>query len=188
MKIGLFSGSFNPVHIGHVQLAEYLCQQQGLDEVWMILSPHNPLKKVEGLADDQHRLNMLRLALEDKQNIKPSDIELHLPRPSYTYLTLQQLGQMYPQHTFVLIVGEDNMLCFDKWKNYAWILQHHEVLVYPRGTERHVCTYPNMRSVEAPLFPISSTQIRQSIKEHKDVTEWLHPKVNEYIHQNRLYL
>ena len=188
MRIGLFSGSFNPVHKGHVMLAEYLCKQQGLDEVWMVLSPHNPMKRVEGLADDVHRLNMLKLALEDQLNIRPSDVELLLPRPSYTYRTLQYLTQAYPQHTFVLIIGEDNMLCFDKWKNYRWILDNYEILVYPRGTERHECTYANMKKVEAPLFPISSTWIRQCIKDDMDLTEWLEPKVSDYIKQNKLYL
>ncbi|MBO7259811.1 MAG: nicotinate-nucleotide adenylyltransferase [Paludibacteraceae bacterium] len=188
MRIGLFAGSFNPVHKGHVLLADYLCKQQGLDEVWMVLSPHNPMKRAEGLADDQHRLNMLKLMLEDLPDIKVSDVELHLPRPSYTYRTLQHLSQLYPQHTFVLIIGEDNMLCFDKWKNYQWILEHYEILVYPRGSERHECTYVNMRRVDAPLFPISSTQIRQNLKDNIDVTEWLNPKVCEYIKQYELYV
>ena len=187
MRIGLFSGSLNPVHVGHVRLAEFLRDEQGLDEVWMVLSPHNPLKRVSGLASDEHRLRMLTLALEDITGICPSDVELSLPRPSYTSATLKHLSENYPQHSFVLIIGEDNMRCFDKWKDYDWILAHYEVCVYPRGEERMQCPYSTMRMVNAPLFPISSTEIRQGIQTGKDVSKWLHPRVWEYIQAHKLY-
>lgn len=188
MRIGLFSGSFNPVHVGHVLLAKHLCETQGLDEVWMVVSPHNPLKIAAGLAPEEDRLRMLELALADCTQIRPSDVELHLPRPSFTCVTLQHLSEIFPQHSFVLIIGEDNMLCFDKWKDYQWILEHYEVCVYPRGEVRQDCSYARMRRVDAPLFPISSTEIRQGIRDGKDMSEWLHPAVQKYIEEHGLYL
>ena len=132
MKIGLYFGTFNPIHIGHMIIANHLAEHTDLDQIWMIVTPHNPLKKKDTLLDDYNRLQMVYLATEDFPKIKPSDIEFKLPQPNYTVNTLAHLQEKYPEHQFSLIMGEDNLKSFHKWKNYEVILRNHELYVYPR--------------------------------------------------------
>jgi nicotinate-nucleotide adenylyltransferase len=132
MKIGLFFGSFNPVHVGHMVLANYMLEYTDLDKIWFVISPHNPLKKKSSLLDEKHRLQLVNLAIGDNAKIKASDIEFKLPQPSYTVVTLAYLKEKHPEYEFALILGEDNLLSFNKWKNYEEILKHHQLYVYPR--------------------------------------------------------
>lgn len=190
-SIGLFFGSFNPVHLGHTNLAEYIFQFSGVDEIWFIVSPRNPLKEQSELIDEHFRLKMLQLATEDKDYLIPSDIEFNLPKPSYTINTLKMLGERYPEDNFILLIGSDNMHIFDQWKDYKALLEDYSVVVYPREGypyEEYEETYPDMQILEeAPLFEISSTEIRQLIAKKKDASRWLHPEVYQFIVENNLY-
>lgn len=171
-KVGLFSGSFNPIHIGHLALANWLCEFTDLDEVWFMVTPHNPLKEKDGLMDDQLRLDMVEKAIENYPKFKACDLEFHLPQPSYTISTLEALNEKYPDQSFTLIIGSDNWSCFNKWKDYQKILSDYELIVYPRLGSKPVINsslYPNVRLVNAPIIEISSTFIRESMKEGKDV-------------------
>lgn len=189
MLIAIFSGSFNPVHQGHVRLAEAVLQTIPADEVWMIVSPQNPLKDF-GCVSEQQRLEMLQLAIADHPQIKASDIEFYLPRPSYTIDTLRHLKQTYPHHRFVLVIGSDNALIFDRWKDYDQLLNEFEVYIYPRpgySTGEVNDIYPLMHVLDLPVFDISSTAIREAIKMQKDTREWLDPRVKNFIQSNKLY-
>lgn len=189
MRIGLFFGSFNPIHVGHMVLANYMQSFGGLDEVWLVVSPHNPLKEKQKLLDQNQRLHLVNLACEDHPKIKSSNIEFSLPQPSYTIHTLTYLKEKYPQHQFSLIMGSDNLSTLHKWKNYEEILNRYEILVYPRpeyqGSEFD--THPHVKLTKAPLMEISSTFIRNAIKEKKDIRFFLHPKVWEYIDEMHFY-
>ena len=157
MRIGVFGGSFNPIHVGHISLARQLRQSAGLDEVWLMVSPQNPLKQGDtDLLDDHLRYQMVRVALHGEVGIKASDYELHLPKPSYTWNTLQHLTADYPQHTFVLLIGGDNWAHFQRWRNWKEIMEHHEVVAYPREG------YPG--TIEMPLLNVSSTEIRERVR------------------------
>jgi nicotinate-nucleotide adenylyltransferase len=189
MQIALFPGSFNPVHRGHIELAESLLNQQLADEVWMIVSPHNPLKD-SGLADGVHRMAMLELALENQTGIKASDADFALPVPSYSINTLEFLENHYPEHRFKLMIGSDNALIFNQWKKYAEILKHYPVFVYPRRgypVAEAIQLYPAMQALHTAFYDISSTAIRAMILADEDTSEWLHPAVRDYINQNNLY-
>lgn len=181
MKIGIFSGSFNPIHIGHLALANYLCEYEDLDEVWFLVTPHNPLKKEEGLMDDKLRLELVRLAAEGYPKFKVLDVEFQLPRPSYTIHTLDKLKEIYPGCDFHLIIGSDNWVLFSRWYQSERILVENHILVYPRpGYPVSPAPLPeNVRVVSSPTFEISSTFIRKALKEGKDVRYFLHPKVYE---------
>ena len=189
MKIGLFFGSFNPVHVGHMVLANYMLEYTDLDKIWFIISPHNPLKKKNSLLDEKHRLQLVNLAIGDNTKIKASDIEFKLPQPSYTVVTLAYLKEKYPKHEFALIVGEDNLLNFNKWKNYEEILKHHQLYVYPRPhTEKsEFHNHAQIKLVNAPLMEVSSTEIRKAIQEKKDVRYFMPNPVWEYIKEMHFY-
>jgi nicotinate-nucleotide adenylyltransferase len=194
MKIGLYFGTFNPIHVGHLIIANHMAEHADLDQVWMVVTPHNPLKKKSTLLADHHRLEMVFLATEDFPKIKPSDIEFKLSQPNYTVNTLVHLEEKYPEHTFSLIMGEDNLKSFHKWKNYEAILAHHEIYVYPRldakddTTENILFTnHPKIQLIDAPVVEISSTSIREHIKKGKNVLPLLPPKVWEYIDHNNFY-
>lgn len=166
-RIGIFSGSFNPIHKGHVALARHMLLFAGLDEVWMVVSPQNPLKNQHDLMDEQERLRLVNLALQEETGIYASNVEFALPRPSFTWQTLCALRQQYPHHIFSLIIGSDNMLLFDKWRNWQAILENFRVVVYPRpGYEswEEQVKYPQMELVKAPLMDVSSTQVRQALQ------------------------
>jgi nicotinate-nucleotide adenylyltransferase len=189
MKIGLFFGSFNPIHIGHLAIANYIVEYSDLDEIWLVVSPQNPLKKKKTLLNEYDRLKMVELALKDDFQIKPTDIEFRLPKPSYTIDTLTYLSERNPKHDFVLIAGTDNFQSFHKWKNYEQILKQYKLYVYPRpGYE--LGEYKNHTSlslINAPLMEISSSFIRESIKDNKDIRYFLPVEVYNYIKKMSLY-
>lgn len=189
-KIGLFFGSFNPVHIGHLIIANYMANYTDLSEVWLVVSPHNPFKKKDSLLNMYDRLEMVNLALEDAERIKANDIEFRLPQPSYTIDTLIHLKERHPTKDFVLIMGSDNLLTLKKWKNYEIILRDFSVYVYPRPNFQadEWITHPRITFTETPLMEISSTFIRKAIKERKNVQYFLPEKVLEFIDKKGVYL
>ena len=190
MKIGVLGGSFNPVHIGHVMLASYLKQFEVFDEVWLMLSPLNPLKANSAdLIPDVTRLRMLDIALKDADGIKVSDIELSMPRPSYTINTLRYLAKRYPRHSFKLIIGADNWKIFSQWKDSQTIIDDFGVVVYPRpGYQLGTIYDAGVEVVQAPTADISSSFIRNSIARGKDMNFFLPAGVYEYIKSHNLYV
>jgi nicotinate-nucleotide adenylyltransferase len=188
-KIGLFFGSFNPIHNGHLMLANFMLAYTGLKELWFVVSPQNPLKTKAGLLHQNHRLHLVNLAIEDFPKMKSSNIEFNLPQPSYTIHTLAHLKEKYPDYTFSLIIGADNLSGFHKWKNYEEILRNYELLVYPRPgyIKNPFENHPNVILTEAPVMEVSSTFIRKAIKDKKDVRFFMHPKVWEYIDEMNFY-
>ncbi len=191
MKIGLYFGTFNPIHVGHIIIANHLVEYSDLDEIWMVVTPHNPHKKKSSLLENHHRYQLVYIALEDYPKIKPSDIEFKLPQPNYTVNTLAHIGEKYPQHEFSLIMGEDNLKSFHKWKNYEVILENHEVYYYPRIAEGTVKTmfenHPKIHKVDAPIIQISATLIRDGIKNNKNVAPMLTKEVWNYIDEMNFY-
>lgn len=191
MKIGLYFGTFNPIHIGHLTIANHMAEYSDLDAIWMVVTPHNPFKKKSTLLDNHHRYEMVSIATEDYPKIQPSNIEFKLPQPNYTVNTLAHLEEKYPQHDFCLIMGEDNLKGLHKWKNYEVILENHHVYVYPRiseGTVEHQFTnHPKIHKVEAPIMEISSTFIRNAIKEKKNIRPLLPESVWKYIDLMNFY-
>ncbi len=182
--IGLFFGSFNPIHLGHTSLAGYLLEHTNLEEVWFVVSPHNPLKENKELLPEKQRLELVNIAIADKESFKSSDIEFSMSTPNYTLRTLKKINQLYPDKEFTLIIGADNLACITLWKEYEFLLSNYQMLVYPRkGFDLIELNkkYPQVQIVEAPLYPISSTKIRDLIKQKKDASEWLHPLVYKYL-------
>lgn len=192
MKIGLFFGSFNPVHVGHIIIAHHLIEHSDLDRIWMVVTPHNPHKKKASLLDNYQRLHMVELATKNYESILPSNIEFNLPQPNYTTHTLAHLHDKYPKHEFALIMGEDNLNSLHKWKNYEVILNNYSIYIYPRitptDTPEELKNHPNIHRVkEAPVIEISSTFIRKNIQAGKSVRPLLDPEVLEYIEHNLFY-
>ncbi len=190
MQIALFFGSFNPFHLGHQKLGEWLVREEHFDELWFVVSPSNPLKDKNLLIDEYVRLEMLVGAIKDNPQLKVSDVEFLMPIPSYTIDTLHKLSRDYPQHNFSLIIGSDNALVFDQWKDYQTILELYPIVVYPRKgyNFKHVAKlYPQMKLVNSEIYDISSTQIRLTISQQKDISQWLHPFVYQFIIDNNLY-
>ncbi len=187
--IGILGGSFNPVHAGHTIVADYMSQFGGFDEVWLTLSPLNPLKSGNNeMLPDNMRLEMLHIAVAGSPRIKVCDIELKLPRPSYSYVTLDALASEYPDYTFEMIIGSDNWQVFNLWRKGDYILDNYGVAVYPRPGYEIEETHAGMRVVSAPLVELSSTFIRESIKTGHDMTFFLPPGVMDFISHNGLYL
>lgn len=188
MKIGLYFGTFNPVHIGHLIIANHMAEYTPLEQVWLVVTPHNPHKQKTTLLDDYKRLEMVFLATEDYPKLKPSDIEFRLPQPNYTVNTLAHLKEKYPQHEFSLIMGEDNLNTLHKWKNHEVILEH-DIYVYPRITsgEERTVDHRNIHFVDAPIVEISATFIRNSIKEGKNVRPLLPERVWNYVDRDNIY-
>ncbi len=191
MKIGLYFGTFNPVHIGHLIIANHMAEYSDLDQIWMVVTPHNPLKKKDTLLDDYTRLNLVSLATEDYPKIKVSDIEFKLPQPNYTVNTLSHLQDKYPNHEFALIMGEDNLRSLHKWKNFEIILENHDLYVYPRismeAENIELKDHSRIHLINAPVVEISSTFIRNSIKNKKNFRPLVPHRVWEYIDHNNLY-
>lgn len=189
-ETGIFSGSFNPLHAGHLMLASYLSQFTDLDEVWFVVTPHNPLKEAGALLSDALRLEMVQQALQDYDRLVVSDVEFHMPRPSYTIDTLNRLSADNPARSFTLIIGGDNWVQFNRWKAYEQLMERFKILIYPRQGEeviipsRHRDT---IRVVQAPRVELSSTFIRHSISEGRDMRAFLPPAVYEMINRKKLY-
>jgi nicotinate-nucleotide adenylyltransferase len=191
MKIGLYFGTFNPVHVGHLIIANHMVEHSDLDEIWMVVTPHNPFKKKSSLLENNHRFELVYKATESYKKIKPSDIEFKLPQPNYTVFTLAHILENYPDKEFCLIMGEDNLKSFHKWKNYETILEHHQLYVYPRiaegSVEHQFKNHPKIHLVDAPIVQISSTMIRNGIKNKKNVKPLLTKEVWEYIDEMNFY-
>lgn len=191
MKIGLYFGTFNPIHIGHLIIANHMAEHSDLDQIWMVVTPHNPHKKKNTLLDDYHRLEMVHLATANFPKIQPSDIEFKLPQPNYTVNTLVHLQEKFPKYEFSLIMGEDNLNSLHKWKNYEVILQNHDIYVYPRLNSGEIneqfVNHSKIHKVDAPIVELSSTFIRDSIKNGKNVSPMLPNKVWEYVEHNLFY-
>ncbi len=189
MKIGLYFGSFNPIHIGHLVIANHIHQYSDLDQVWFVVSPHNPFKEKSTLANDYDRLHLVNLAIEDYPHLQASKIEFGLSQPSYTIDTLAVLKEKYPEHNFCLIMGMDNLKGFHKWKNHEQILKNYSVYVYPRigSAPGEWLKHPKFQFVDAPIMEISSTFIRNAIKENKNIRPLLPEKVWEYLDGSSMY-
>jgi nicotinate-nucleotide adenylyltransferase len=194
-KIGLYFGSFNPVHIGHIAIAGYMTEFSDIDQVWFVVSPHNPLKKKETLLADHHRLYMTQLAIGDNDRLKASDIEFKLPVPSYTIDTLAYLKEKYPKNEFCLIMGEDNLYTLHKWKNADELIKKYTFYVYPRPQSvkpaspllDQILSAAIIHTVKAPLMDISGTFIRDGIKAGKDMSYFLPAAVWKYIREMHFY-
>ena len=188
IRTGIFGGSFNPIHNGHISLARQLREKAGLDEVWLMVSPQNPLKQSSDLIDDNLRMQMARLAVEGQEGIIASDYEMHLPKPSYTWNTLQSLSKDYPDREFVLLMGGDNWALFDKWYHYEDILKNYSIVVYPRRDSlRNFGETLYAQIVEAELLDISSTEIRERIKAGKGIRRMVPKAVADFIKEKGLY-
>ena len=190
-KVGLFFGTFNPIHTGHLIIANHMAEYSDLEEIWLVLTPHNPHKKKSSLLDNHHRLEMVYRACEGYEKLKPSNIEFDLPQPNYTVNTLAHLQEKFPTNDFCLIMGEDNLKSFHKWKNSDVILENHEIYVYPRITPGTVVekyqSHPKITRVGAPIVEISSTFIRKAIKNSKNIKPLLNKEVWDYIDQMNFY-
>lgn len=189
MKVGLFFGSFNPIHVGHMVIANHMLAYTDLDKIWFVVSPHNPLKQKSSLLDERQRLQMVALAIGDNNKMKASNIEFKLPQPSYTINTLAYLKEKHPTYDFALIMGSDNLQSFHKWKNYEEILKDNELYVYPRPESKgsDLEKHKNVKMVNAPLMELSSTEIRNAVKEKKDVRYFVPPAVWEYMREMHFY-
>lgn len=191
MKIGLYFGTFNPIHVGHMIIANHMAEHSDLGQIWMVVTPHNPLKQKSSLLDDYHRLHLVNLATEEYPKIKSSDIEFKLSQPNYTVNTLAHLKDKYPQHEFSLIMGEDNLNSLHKWKNYEFIIENHEIYVYPRlnsgEIDEQFVNNSKIHRIGAPVIELSSTFIRECIKNKKNIRPLLPEKVWEYVDHNNFY-
>lgn len=201
MRIGLFFGTFNPIHVGHLVIANYLADHPLLDEVWLIVTPQNPFKNRATLLSDYHRLELVHLAIESNEKLRVSNIEFKLPKPNYTVDTLVCIKEKYPQHQFSLILGEDNVRSLPKWKNYEFIIQHYPVFVYPRSPTPEEAIGNGLSSIglltdkypsfvfcsDLPIMNISSTYIRNAIKNKKDIRYLVTQEVKSYIELMHFY-
>jgi nicotinate-nucleotide adenylyltransferase len=190
MKIGLFFGSFNPIHIGHLIIANVMKAQTDLEQIWFVVSPQNPLKKSKSLLHEFDRYDMVHRAIHDNYDFKVSDAEFHMPRPSYTIDTMTWLQEKHPEHSFVLIVGEDNLAQFEQWKNHDKILEYFSLYVYPRPCSEpsKLKSHAKVRMVPAPLLDISATFIRDCVKNGKSIRYMVTPEVESFIDQKKFYL
>lgn len=190
-NIGLYFGTFNPIHIGHLVIANHMVEFSDLDEVWFVITPKSPFKQKQTLLDNHHRYQMVYEAIHEYPKLKASKIEFDLPQPNYTITTLVHLRERYPEHAFCLIMGEDNLKSFHKWKNYGAILEHHELYVYPRigkgGVQNQFKDHPNIHKVDAPIMEISSTFIRREHQNGKNIKALLPEKVWTYMDEMNFY-
>lgn len=191
-KIGLFFGSFNPIHIGHLILANYILENSDMDELWFVVSPQNPFKDKKSLLTDHNRLDMVQLAVKNYPKMRASNVEFSLPKPSYTIDTLTYLKEKYPNYSFALIMGEDNLDSLPKWKNAEKLMSDYQIIVYPRTFEGEkkdgeYLQHENISMVNAPIIELSATEIRNMIKEGKNVRPMLPPEVFEYLDGSSFY-
>lgn len=197
-SVGLYFGTFNPIHVGHLIIANHMVQHADLDQVWFVVTPQNPMKPKASLLADYHRLALVRIAVEDNNHLEASNIEFDLPQPSYTVHTLAALSEKYPDYTFTIIMGEDNLNTLQKWKNYEFILNNYSVLVYPRvESDENLSVNTEGRSplldlktvtmIDAPLMKISASFIRRTIKDGKDARYLLTENVLKYIDEMNFY-
>lgn len=191
MKIGLYFGTFNPIHVGHLIIANHMAEHSALDQVWFVVTPQSPFKVKASMLDNHDRFEMVYRATADYPKLRPNDIEFGMSQPNYTINTLTYLKEKYPMHEFALIMGEDNLKSLHKWKNYELILANHHIYVYPRLSEGQVETqfeqHPKIHQVSAPIMELSSTFIRKSIKEGKNVRPMLPEHVWEYVDEMNFY-
>lgn len=195
-KIGLFFGSFNPIHIGHLILANYILEHSDMQELWFVVSPQNPFKDKKSLLKDHNRLDMVQLAIKNYPKMRASNVEFSLPTPSYTIDTLTYLQEKHPDYSFSLIMGEDNLKSLHKWKNYELLLKNHQIIVYPRILGEDISTplnvtelknHENIHQIDAPIIELSATEIRDMIKSGKNVRPMLPPEVFEYLDGSSFY-
>ncbi len=188
MRVGLFFGSFNPIHVGHLIIANHVLNETDLDRIWMVISPHNPLKSEQSLLNEYHRLHLVQLAVENDPRIKASDIEFSLPKPSYTCDTLIHLQEKYPSYEFVVIMGGDSFQNIHRWKNFTFITQHYPIYVYNRpGHEISETHGAQLKILDAPLLPISATQIRSLVRAGKSLRYLVPDNVLEEIERGGYY-
>lgn len=191
MKVGLYFGTFNPIHVGHLIIANHLAENSDLDQIWLVVTPQSPFKKKQSLLDNYQRLEMVYRATKDYTNLYPSDIEFNLPQPNYTINTLAYLQEKYPDKMFSLIMGEDNLKSFHKWKNFQVILDNHDIYVYPRLSEGQIETqfddHEKIHHVKAPIIQLSSTFIRKAIKSGQNIRPMLPEHVWEYVDEMNFY-
>ena len=190
-KIGLYFGTFNPIHIGHLILANHFAETTDLDEVWLVVTPQNPMKRKDSILDNHHRLELVYKATYDYPKLRPSDIEFGLPIPNYTINSLTHIEEKYPDKQFVLLMGEDNLVSFPKWKNYELILERYELYVYPRKTDRTIPKQfqnnPKINLIDAPQIELSSSAIRKAIKANQNIRPLLPPESWLYLDEMNFY-
>ena len=192
-KIGLFFGSFNPIHIGHLILANYILEKSDMEQLWFVVSPQNPFKEKKSLLNDYNRLDMVNLALKNYPKMRASNVEFSLPKPSYTTDTLAYLKEKYPENSFALIMGEDNLKSLHKWKNAEHLIENNQIIVYPRKADgafsesETTVEHENIHLIDAPILELSATMIREMIKENKNVRPMLPPEVFEYLDGSSFY-
>lgn len=191
-KIGLFFGSFNPIHIGHLILANYILENTDMDELWFVVSPQNPFKEKKSLLKDHNRLDMVQLAVKNYPKMRASNVEFSLPQPSYSIDTLTYLKEKHPDYHFALIMGEDNLKTLPKWKNAQNLIENYQIIVYPRLSddsekEKKMPLHGNISLIKAPIIELSATEIRKMLKEGKNVRPMLPPEVFEYLDGSNFY-
>ena len=191
MKIGLYFGTFNPIHVGHLIIANHFAEYSELEKIWMVITPHNPFKKKKSLLDNHHRYQLVQRAVENYPKLEASTIEFKLKQPNYTVDTLVHLEEKYPDYEFCLIMGEDNLNGFHKWKNYEVILERHDIYVYPRiaqgGKHSALIDHPKIHQIDAPIVEISSSFVRKAITEGKNCRPLLPGAVWEYVDEMNFY-
>ncbi len=199
MRIGLYFGTYNPIHVGHLIIANHMAERDDMDQVWLVVTPQNPLKSNNNLLADYHRLALVKIAIDDNFNLRASDVEFNLPKPSYTLDTLAHLREQYPEHQFALIMGEDNLRTFHKWKNYEVILDRHQIYVYPRPitlaelnnqvapTLSEIHNHKNVIITDSPMMQISSTIIRNNIQKGQSIQYLVTDPVRQYIDEMNFY-
>jgi nicotinate-nucleotide adenylyltransferase len=199
MRIGLYFGTYNPIHVGHLIIANHMAERDDIDQVWLVVTPQNPLKSNSNLLADYHRLALVKIAIDDNFNLRASDVEFNLPKPSYTVDTLAHLREQYPEHQFALIMGEDNLRTFHKWKNYEVILERHQIYVYPRPitlaelnnevapTKSEIHDHKNVIVTDSPMMQISSTIIRNKIQNGQSIQYLVTDAVRQYIDEMNFY-
>jgi len=189
MNVGLYFGTFNPIHIGHMVIANYMVEFAGIDQLWFVVSPQSPFKQKQSMLNDYHRLELVNLAIDDDPRMRSSNIEFKLPKPSYTIDTLAYMQEEYPQHQFSLIMGSDNIFDLPKWKNYELLIENYQLIVYPRPgfVPTPEMLHPHMKLTEAPMMNISSTFIRKAIKDGKNMCHFVPSKAWQYIEEMNFY-